>query len=286
MFWRHHHHDCYHHHTWLSVRRGMVALFLLAFVVLGLLDYPHSHHLHRAAAHHSHAAAHSHRARRHRPSHAHEHRAQPRPRPTSAHHRAGHGRPAGHRHSSAGGTSTATADRGLTWTGFHGIQLPASATAGPRNSRGGLARGFTDTPQGALLAAVNIAVRTAADWGPAIFRPTVTSQVTGPGARSLLAADIRSYAQARRTSGGRPSQATTAVEEAYRFEAYAPAAATIDLVTSGPGSNGNPVLAVTQLRVIWRHRDWRLVAPPAGDWAKVSAGISSLAGFTIFPIAG
>ena len=57
---------------------------------------------------------------------------------------------------------------GLRWLGFHGMQLPISAHDGPRDTRGGLASGFTDTPTGALLAAVNIGVRTAAQWGPAI----------------------------------------------------------------------------------------------------------------------
>lgn len=173
----------------------------------------------------------------------------------------------------------------LTWTDFHGIQLLTSATAGPRHTRGGLAWGFTDTPRGAPLAAVNIGVRTAAGWGPTIFRPTITTQVTGPYARALLAADIHAHAQARRTPAAKPGQ-STATEEAYRFRSYSPATATIDLVTSGPGANGNPVLVVTRLRVIWRHGDWRLVAPPAGNWAKASAEISSLAGYTIFPSAG
>jgi hypothetical protein len=275
MFWRHHcYYDCYHHHTWLSFRRGMIAMFILAFAVLGLLDYPHSHHHHQASAHHSHRTA---RAR--------EHRARPRPRPATAHHLAQRSHPASHRRASAIGASTATASQGLTWIGFHGIELPASPAAGPHRTRGGLARGFTDTPRGALLAAVNIAVRTAADWGPAVFRPTITSQVTGPGAHALLAADLRAYAKTKQTPGGPPNQ-PTAVEEAYRFESCTKAAATIDLVTSGLAANGNPVLVATRLRVIWRHGDWRLVAPPAGDWARASAEVSSLAGYTIFPSAG
>src|ERR1035438_9313710 len=35
-----------------------------------------------------------------------------------------------------------TAGQGLAWTGFHGIQLPVSAQAGPRHVRGGLVWGF------------------------------------------------------------------------------------------------------------------------------------------------
>jgi hypothetical protein len=60
--------------------------------------------------------------------------------------------------------STGAAGVGLSWADFHGIELPYSATDGPRHTRNGLAWGFTDTPRGALLAAVNIAVRAAALW--------------------------------------------------------------------------------------------------------------------------
>src|SRR5262245_15602943 len=57
-----------------------------------------------------------------------------------------------------------TAGTDLRWMAFHGIELPVSAQDGPRHARRGLVWGFTDTPSGALLAAVNIAVRTAALW--------------------------------------------------------------------------------------------------------------------------
>lgn len=289
MFWRRHYcYDCYRHHEWLSFKRGMAAMLILAFLVIGVLDYPaHAHHARKPPPGHSHVAA-SHGGRhQHQSGHAGSRRTRPRPGTATPHRPAMHAQPEGghRRRSPAGATSLATAGQGLSWTSFHSIELPVSASAGPHHARGGLASGFTDTPRGALLAAVNIAVRTAAEWGPAIFRPTIASQVTGPNAPALLRADIRSYAQARRISAGQPSR-PAAAEEAYRFLAYAPATATMDLVTSGPATDGSPVLVVTQLRVIWLHGDWRLIAPPAGNWARASAPISSLAGYTIFPSAG
>ena len=92
------------------------------------------------------------------------------------------------------------AGKGLTWFSFHGMRLPLSAAAGPRDTRGGLASGFADTPQGALLAAINIGVRTAAQWGSAIFVPTITHQVSGPAAPALLHAEETAYAQLRATT--------------------------------------------------------------------------------------
>jgi hypothetical protein len=89
----------------------------------------------------------------------------------SAHHAAGHVRqparpvtPSPAVSPTAGRRSDAqpAAAGGLAWVSFHGIKLPASVQDGPRHTSGGLAWGFTDTPHGALLAAVNIGVRTAA----------------------------------------------------------------------------------------------------------------------------
>ncbi len=74
-----------------------------------------------------------------------------------------------------------------------------------------------------------------------------------------------------------------AVEAAYRFTTWSPSAATVDVVTEGPGSSGTTLLAMTRVEVLWQHGDWRLVAPPGGDWANAAASISSLTGYTTFP---
>src|SRR6266404_8050346 len=90
--------------------------------------------------------------------------------PVSPRDHAGAARPA---RPSGSATAPAAGVAGLRWVGFHGIALPVSPQDGPRDTRGGLAAGFTDTPTGALLAAINIGVRTAAQWGPAIYAPTI-----------------------------------------------------------------------------------------------------------------
>ena len=183
-------------------------------------------------------------------------------------------------------TSLAAAGQGLTWADFYGMELPASASAGPRDIRHGLASGFVDTPQGALLAAINIGVRTAAQWGTAIFKPTITRQVTGPDTTTLLQAEETAYAQLRAAARVRPGQPTGrgyAAETGYRFVAYTPAAATVDIVTAGPTANGTTVLASTRIQVLWLSGDWRVVAPPGGNWANAALAISSVTGYTLFP---
>ena len=178
---------------------------------------------------------------------------------------------------------------GLRWADFHGIQLPESAKDGPRHTRGGLAWGFADTRAGALLAAVNIAVRTAAQWGPEIYQPTIRHQVTGPDAAALLTADASDYAALRAAAHVRPGQPAGrgyAVEAGFRFVAYTPAGATVDIVTEGPGSGGTTVMVATRVEVVWLRGDWRVVAPPGGDWASSATAISSLTGYTTFPNEG
>jgi hypothetical protein len=179
----------------------------------------------------------------------------------------------------------ADAGQGLTWASFHGMQLPASA-AGPRNTLDGLASGFADSPQGALLAAINIGVRTAAQWGSAIFVPTITRQVTGPAAPALLRAEETAYAQLRAAGHvrpGRPAGKGSASEIGYRFLSWSPAAATVSIVTTGPTASGASVLASTRIQVVWQASDWRVVAPPGGNWANAANAISSPLGYTIFP---
>jgi hypothetical protein len=179
----------------------------------------------------------------------------------------------------------ADAAQGLTWASFHGMQLPASA-AGPRNTLDGLASGFADTPQGALLAAINIGVRTAAQWGSAIFIPTITRQVTGAAAPALLHAEETAYAQLRTTAhvrSGHQIGKGNASEIGYRFLSWSTTAATVSVVTSGPTASGAAVLASTRIQVVWQAGDWRVVAPPGGNWANAANAISSPLGYTIFP---
>ncbi len=111
---------------------------------------------------------------------------------------------------------------GLRWSDYHGVKLPSSPAAGPRDTCGGLASGFADTPLGALLAALNIAVRANAQWGPGVFGPTIRDQVTGPDAAALLSGCQAAYAQASQAAhvtGGAPLGNAYVTEEAFRWVA-------------------------------------------------------------------
>ena len=176
---------------------------------------------------------------------------------------------------------------GLKWADFHGVELPQSPAAGPRLTGASLASGFTDTPLGALLAAVNIAVRANAQWGPAVFVPTIDRQVTGPDTAALLAACRTSYQQGLAAAGvtpGQPLGRAYVTELAFRWDGYTPADATVDIVSAGPGGQDSTVWAATRIQVQWRGGDWRVVAPPGGDWGASATQVTSLASYTSFPV--
>ena len=174
----------------------------------------------------------------------------------------------------------------VRWSSFYGVELPVSAQAGPYDTSAGVAAGFAHTPLGALLAAVNIGVRANAQWGPRIFTTVIRGQVTGPDAAALLTGCQAAYDQAAQSdgvTGGQPLGDVDAAEEAFRWVAYTPASAVIDLVSAGPGSQGTTVRASTRLQVLWDRTDWVLVAPPGGSWPGSASVLSSLAGYTVFP---
>ena len=174
----------------------------------------------------------------------------------------------------------------VRWSGFYGVELPVSAQAGPYDTSGGIAAGFAHTPLGALLAAVNIGVRANAQWGPRIFTPVIRGQVTGPDAAALLAGCQAAYDQAAQSdgvTGGQPLGTVDVTEQAFRWITYTPAAAILDLVSAGPGASGATVRASVQMEVVWDGGDWKVVAPPGGDWGNSAAELSSLAGYTVFP---
>jgi hypothetical protein len=169
---------------------------------------------------------------------------------------------------------------GLKWTDYHGYELPVSAAAGPRDTSGGLASGYSDTPLGALLAAVDIGARTSWQFGPAVYRPTISRQVTGQFAAQMLSEDEQSYTQGAPVPQGVQAYAR---QVAYGWDGYTPADATVDVVTGAVGTDGAAVYVVTQVQVQWRGGDWRVVAPPGGDWGNSAAQVTTPAGFTAFP---
>jgi len=169
---------------------------------------------------------------------------------------------------------------------LYGFRLPVSPTAGPRGQAGGQAAGFADTPLGAVLAAIHIGYRANAPWGSAIYEPTIVHQVVGPDQPALLAA-TRGSAQALGSPTLPPAGTAIAGSDArvrgVRWEGYTPTDAVLHLAQSQQDpSTGGVNLVDLRLEVRWERSDWRLLAPPAGQWTNAATALTSLTGFQLF----
>jgi hypothetical protein len=169
-----------------------------------------------------------------------------------------------------------------------GAAVPVSPGDGPARTAGQLAAGFADTPAGAVLAAVNTAVRVSGQLGPVIFGPTITAQVTGSGTRALLNAAWADYAQAstgsRPRRPGGPAGPVTAEVTAFKIDSWTRAAATVTVTAAADGTARAQVAVRLQLR--WLSGDWRLVAPPGGAFPAAAASAGIPPGFTPLPAGG
>jgi hypothetical protein len=166
-----------------------------------------------------------------------------------------------------GGTSTTAAggEAALGWTRLNGVRLPVSPTHGPRQSAGGLARGFAHDELGAVLAAANLSYRVSALPGPSVYRPTITQQTTGASAATL--ADVEANYNQRSASEGKPPGAPLDPSGAqvlgYRL---AGGDATGDRVVvrlcgQGPTATGTTAYYTQDHTLEWRDGDWRLRLP-------------------------
>ncbi len=180
--------------------------------------------------------------------------------------------------------SVAVSTAGWRAVSLYGTEVPLSQQAGPHQGPWPLAARFADTPAGAVLAAVNIAVRTSGQLGPAIFTTTITRQVTGPGTHALLKAAWTDYAAAAAqhppASTGGPAGTADASARAFRLTSWTTAAGDVQILAGA--DNGSGPGAVVELQVRWLNGDWRLVAPQTGVFPAAAAR-ADLRGFTPLP---
>jgi hypothetical protein len=174
----------------------------------------------------------------------------------------------------------------IGWVRVAGVDLPVSASAGPADTQRGRARRFARTPDGAVIAALHLLVRTTPYVGPAVFVPTLHEQVAGPDAPTLLAVVTNDYRRLAREVGA-PRDAPIGPLPA-RFTGYAVTTVDVhtigvDVLTTTPTPDG-AVHAVASVELTWINGDWALVAPPAGRWDSQIGLVSpdELDRFTVF----
>lgn len=177
----------------------------------------------------------------------------------------------------------------VTWVTVAGASLPVSRSAGPRDTRGGLARGFARTPLGAVLAAAHISVRLCPQAGPGMYGTTLRDQVVGANTAVLARHLDDDYQQARAQLAvpyGQPAGRLYSTTRGYRVDAHSSDAATVRLLLEGPGKDTGSVLVPLVVHLRWTGADWALVAPAGGDWGADTSVITDTSGYTRFADGG
>ncbi|MFI6694201.1 hypothetical protein ACIBLA_21080 [Streptomyces sp. NPDC050433] len=158
------------------------------------------------------------------------------------------------------------APRGVTWSLFGAVAVPASKESGPAVTGEDVARCYARTPVGALLATSQISVRylAADDW-----RKVTRVQTVGAGRDAYIAGRT----EAEKKSPTNPDGGAHGQIAGFRFVTYDDSTAVVQTVWRFP--DGAMQAATTT--VLWREGDWRLEYP-ADPAAPIPVG--SLAGYT------
>ena len=160
----------------------------------------------------------------------------------------------------------------VTWELFNGAALPASAEDGPAVLEGPIARCYSHTPTGALIAAVQINIRSLVD--PAGGLSVVREQMVPGEGREALAEALRKRGAPGEVSGTPVGFCQVA---GYRFVTYTPDEAVVALA-----ADCGDVFQVTELRVQWRDGDWHQVREPDGSSSPTVASAQDLRGFAVW----
>ena len=167
------------------------------------------------------------------------------------------------------------------------LLLPFSSLHGPRTTTDNQAAGYSHTEAGAALCAVQVLLRTSATSGPTVFEPVLAAQVTGANAPAMQLLVRRQYDQLAAqydVTGGGPLPIADSHVVGYQVTAYddQQGTASVDVVVDSPALAAKGQVVSFPVQLQWTYDDWRVIAPPQGDWGQVAttldaqpAGLSS-----------
>jgi hypothetical protein len=161
-------------------------------------------------------------------------------------------------------------DAAISWSIVGDEPVPASAVAGPRNTVGGLAKGFTHDALGAAIAAVNISFRLASEVGPQVYEATAREQCFG---------DVESeIEQIRNSFSNAPPGAAKPSSIWYGVASGDPTGdlVLIAIAAKTPQSVERGGYARLEMTMRWVDGDWKLQVPLAR-----SSIIPRVDGFTL-----
>ncbi|MCK9922000.1 hypothetical protein MXD61_08905 [Frankia sp. AgPm24] len=165
-----------------------------------------------------------------------------------------------------------------------GQRVPRSASAGPFHltERGTLATGFAHSPQGAVMATMNIVARTNWDLGEPMWEPTINNQVIGTWKTQMMK-NARRYGRPDLPPPGQLVPTAVGHVAGFQLVSYSPEVAQVRWLASNVGDGGSQEYAAASGEVHWIDGDWRLVAPPNGSWGGTGETVPGTAGFILLP---
>lgn len=161
---------------------------------------------------------------------------------------------------------------GVSWELVNGIAVPVSETAGPTQVDGPVHHGFAHTPEGALMAALQIWTRYGFSEGDGWHEVTMRQVMPGPG-REV-------YVEAREKVGAITAEPANGWGQVagFRFQSYSPQEAAIEVVQEFD----DETLQLTSYTVVWDGGDWRMKLQPDGDPGPYTSVVPDLSGFVKF----
>jgi len=158
---------------------------------------------------------------------------------------------------------------GLRFQDVGGLTLPFSPVDGPLRINGPIAAGYSHTPQGAVIAMMQLLPRLA--FGPD-YRAVITEQVVADQ-------KIKDQMLTSRSSNPQGSPADLAAQTkaavGFRVESYTSDRATIALLYRDPGSG---VFSAARGFVVWDSGDWKW----PDNSASTSSPVPDATGYTLF----
>lgn len=161
----------------------------------------------------------------------------------------------------------------LTWRTVGGVSVPVSPVDGPTTTNGTIRSGYSQSPQGAVLAAINgqtaLAVASDRQW------PDVVNTVTapGPGRDGFAAARTAVSVSGNVPKDKAPSFVGFEVTD-YKSE---PLTAAVSIAQRLGGEGGE--LFSYPVALQWIGDDWRIVLPTSDENVD-AAELTSLDGYT------
>ncbi|WP_131831148.1 MULTISPECIES: hypothetical protein [unclassified Frankia] len=195
------------------------------------------------------------------------------------------------------------------------IRLPRSPSAGPWVMDENGVAGFARSPLGAVIGAVNIAFQVIGMDGVITTCRRIATQQQGADLRECSMDEPRRgsghWPAAESGSGTDPRRRGNQVNDSdrkedhgstgravgnltrrtyeqieitgWKLESYSSGNATVRYVLTRFGGGDDVVSVTMRVEVNWADGDWRVVAPPTGEWFDAFSADGDMSGFILFP---